>query len=168
MSRLWRTYSRVRILSPKFGSCLFIGGDYGVSSQVRRDVPVVIAAPSQRSVMFSPLGAPRAASAPAFAHDVAKGPHGGRVAEAGDYHVELVAKGDLIEIFLTDASERPVTPAGFKGMAIVVIAGKSARVVLEPTDARLSARAPGVLPTEPKVVVQITSPAGKTAQAKFH
>jgi len=105
---------------------------------------------------------------PALAHDVAKGPHGGRVAEAGDYHVEFVAKENLIEVFLTDARDKPVTPAGFKAIAILVIAGKSARVVLEPTDARLSGRAQGALPAEAKGVIQITSPAGKTAQAKFN
>jgi hypothetical protein len=106
---------------------------------------------------------------PAYAHDVAKGPHGGRVAEAGDYHVELVAKGSLIEVFLTDAGDKPVAPAGFKGVAILMIGGKSARVALEPTgDTRLSGTAPGDLPTTPKGVVQITSAQAKTAQAKFN
>jgi hypothetical protein len=104
---------------------------------------------------------------PTFAHDVAKGPHGGRVAEVGDYHVELVAKENIIEVFLSDANNKPVAPAGFKAIAILGIAGKSARVVLEATDARLTGRAPAVLPAEPKGVIQITSPAGKTALAKF-
>lgn len=106
---------------------------------------------------------------PALAHDVAKGPHGGPVAEAGDYHVELVAKDNLVEVFLTDANDKQVLPAGFKGVAILVISGKSSRVALEPTpDARLSGKAIGALPTELKGVVQITAPGGKTAQAKFH
>jgi hypothetical protein len=106
---------------------------------------------------------------PAFAHDVAKGPHGGRVVGAGDYHVELVAKGSLIEVFLTDSGDKPVAPAGFKGVAILVIGAKSARVALEPTgDTKLSGTAPGDLPTDPKGVVQITSPQAKSAQAKFN
>ncbi len=106
---------------------------------------------------------------PAFAHDVANGPHGGRVVEAGDYHVELVAKESLIEVFLTDTGDKPVTPAGFKGVAILVIGGKSARVALEATDdTRLSGKAASALPTEPKGVVQITTPGGKTTQAKFN
>jgi hypothetical protein len=106
---------------------------------------------------------------PAFAHEVAKGPHGGRVAEAGEYHVELVAKGSLIEVFLTDAGDKPVAPGGFKGVAILVIGGKSARVVLEPTgDTKLSGTAPGDLPIDPKGVVLITSAQAKTAQAKFN
>jgi hypothetical protein len=106
---------------------------------------------------------------PALAHDVVKGPNGGRVAEAGDYHVELVAKGPAVEVFLTDASDKPVAPAGFKGVAILVIDGKSVRVALEPIDGTgLSGKATSGLPAEPKGVVQITSPGGKTAQAKFH
>lgn len=105
----------------------------------------------------------------AFAHDVAKGPHGGRVTEAGSYHVELVAKDTLIEVFLTDASNKPVTTTGFKGTAILVVGGKSARVVLAPaSDAKLSGNAPGSLPEDPKGVIQVTSPDGKTAQAKFN
>jgi hypothetical protein len=106
---------------------------------------------------------------PALAHDVAKGPHGGPVAEAGNYHVELVARDNLVDVFLTDASDMPLSPTGFKGVAILVIGGKSSRVTLEPTaDARLSGKAAGTLPAELKGVVQITAPGGKTAQAKFH
>jgi hypothetical protein len=106
---------------------------------------------------------------PVFAHDVANGPHGGRVVEAGDYHVELVAKDTIVDVFLTDDGDKPISPAGFKGVAILVVGGKSARVTLEPTgDARLSGTAAGALPHEPKGVVQITSRQGKTAQATFH
>jgi hypothetical protein len=79
---------------------------------------------------------------------MAKGPHGGRVVQAGDYHVELVAKDKLIEVFLTDATDKPVGPAGFKGLAILVVGGKSTRVPLEPTDdTRLSGTAAIAVPT---------------------
>jgi hypothetical protein len=104
---------------------------------------------------------------PALAHEVAKGPNGGRIADAGEYHVELVAAKDTIDVFLTDSAEKPVEPTGFKALAILVIGGKSARITLEPTDKRLSGKAPGV-PTNVKGVVQITSPSGRTAQAKFN
>jgi hypothetical protein len=105
----------------------------------------------------------------AFAHEVAKGPHGGPVAEAGDYHVELVARGNVIDVFLTDANDKPISPVGFKGVAILVISGKSTRVTLESTDdARLSGSAMSSLPVAVKGVVQITAPTGKTGQAKFH
>ena len=52
---------------------------------------------------------------PALGHDVAKGPNGGRVVQAGDYHVELVARSNVIEVFLTDTGDKPVPPAGFQG-----------------------------------------------------
>ena len=61
---------------------------------------------------------------PVQAHDVAKGSHGGRIVAASDYHVELVAKDGLVDVFLTDAADKPVTPAGFKGVAILVSGGK--------------------------------------------
>ena len=106
---------------------------------------------------------------PALGHDMAKGPNGGRVAQAGDYHVELVARSNVIEVFLTDTGDKPVPPAGFNGVAILLVAGKSARIVLEPAgDTRLSGKAANDLPAQPKGVVQITAPNGKTAQAKFN
>jgi hypothetical protein len=107
---------------------------------------------------------------PAFGHEVTNGPHGGRVAEAGDYHVELVANQNLVEVYLTDGSDKPIAPAGFKGIAILVIGGgKSTRVTLEPTgDTKLSGKAAGVIPSDPPGVVQITTPDGKTAQARYH
>jgi hypothetical protein len=104
---------------------------------------------------------------PALAHEVAKGPNGGRVTDAGEYHVELVAANNAVDVFLTDANDKPVAPTGFKGVAVLVISGKSARITLEPADTRLTGKAPGV-PTGVKGVVQITTPAGKTAQAKFN
>ncbi len=106
---------------------------------------------------------------PALAHDVAKGPNGGRVAEAGNYHVELVAKNTQVDVFLTDANDKALAPTGFKGLAILVIAGKSVRVPLEPADGtKLSGKAASAVPNQPKGVVQITAPGGKTAQAKFN
>ena len=106
---------------------------------------------------------------PAQAHDVSKGPHGGRIVEASNYHVELVTKDSLIEVFLTDAADKAVMPAGFKGVAVLVSGGKSVRVQLEPADGvKLSGRAESAVPSEPKGVIQITAPTGKTMQAKFN
>jgi hypothetical protein len=108
-----------------------------------------------------------AIASPAFAHEVAKGPNGGRVVEAGEYHVELVAAKDTVDVFLTDSADKPVAPTGFKALAILAIGGKSARITLEPADKRLTGKAPGVA-ADVKGVVQITNPGGKTAQAKFN
>jgi hypothetical protein len=105
---------------------------------------------------------------PALAHEMAKGPNGGRVAEGGDYHVELVAKGTRVDVFLTDASDKPVAAAGFKGVAILLVDGKSQRVPLTPEGSRLTGTAGATLPAAPKGAVQITTPDGKTAQARFN
>ena len=43
-------------------------------------------------------------SATAQAHEAA-GPNGGRIADAGDYHVELVAKDTALDVFISDAAD---------------------------------------------------------------
>ncbi len=64
------------------------------------------------------------------------------MAEAGEYHVEMVAKGDVVEIYLADHDNKAVSAAGHKAVAILVIDGKSQRIVLEPAgDTKLSGKA---------------------------
>jgi hypothetical protein len=106
------------------------------------------------------------ASASALAHDV-KARNGGRIVDAGAYHVEMVVKPDAVDVFISDQGEKPVAASGFKGTAILVAGGKSQRVVLAPVDdAKLSGNATA-LPDQPKAVVQLRAPDGKTIQAKF-
>ena len=108
-------------------------------------------------------------ASPAAAHEVEKGPNGGRVVEAGAHHVELVVKDNAVNVFVTDASNKPISITGFKGVAIFTISGKAQRIPLEPKEgARLSGTSPVALPAEPAGVVQITAPDGKTAQGRFH
>jgi hypothetical protein len=58
---------------------------------------------------------------------------------------------------------------GYKGLAILSIEGKSQRITLEAADGtKLTGKVTGNLPKQPKGVVQITPPAGKTVQAKFN
>lgn len=106
-------------------------------------------------------------AAPAVAHD-AKGPNGGQLTDAGSYHVEIVTRDRAIDVFLSDAKEKPLAAAGFKGLAILVIDGKPQRIVLEPATDRLKGSAPAPLPSGVKGVIQLTSPDGKTSQAKFN
>ena len=94
--------------------------------------------------------------------------HGGRAVGAGDYHVELVAKADVIEVYLADHDNKAIRSAGHKALAILVVEGKSQRIVLEPAgESRLSGKLTGGLPGAPKGVVQLTLPNGKTVQARF-
>lgn len=113
-------------------------------------------------IALSAILAPLAAKA----HDP-KARHGGQIAHAGSYHVELVAKGATIEAFLVGHDDKPIRPDGYKGVAILVIDGKSQRVPLAPADNRLKGDADASLPESPKGVVQITNPAGVTANARF-
>ena len=105
---------------------------------------------------------------PAVAHDQ-KGPNGGRVADAGRYHVELVAKDSVLDLFVADTADKPVPPEGFKGVAILIVAGKSQRIPLEPAGNRsLRGMTGDKLPANPKGMIQLTLPDGKTAQARFN
>jgi len=103
-----------------------------------------------------------------YAHDI-KPQHGGRTAEAGDYHVELVTKSDVVEVHLADHDNKAIPAAGHKGIAILNIDGKSQRIVLAPdADSRLTGKASGSIQGNPKGVVQITPPKGKTVQARVN
>ena len=108
------------------------------------------------------------AAMPAFAHEIEKGPHGGRVVDSGQVHVELVTKDKVVDVYLTDKSDKAVVAAGYKGVAILLVGGKSQRVVLEAAaDNRLTGTASATLIGTPKGAVRLTAPDGVTSQAKF-
>ncbi len=118
--------------------------------------------------LFGVLLAAALLTTTAWAHDP-KPQHGGRTADAGDHHVELVTKADAVDLYLTDHDNKPIKAVGYKGVAILVADGKSQRIVLEPAgESRLSVKATGNLPNTPKGVVQITPPKGKTVQVRFN
>lgn len=103
----------------------------------------------------------------ALAHET-KGPNGGRVVDAGTYHVELVVKPNDVAVYLTDASDKPVAATGFKGAAILMAEGKAQRIALEPVqDNQLIGKSVVALPEDVKGAVQLTTPDGKTAQGQF-
>jgi hypothetical protein len=108
------------------------------------------------------------ATLPAAAHEVAKGPNGGRVVEAGPYHVELVVETKAVAVYLSDAKDKPIPATGFKGLAILTVSGKAQRIELAPQDTRLGGAAPVAIPADVKGVVQLTGPDGKTAQGRYH
>ena len=113
------------------------------------------------------LGAALLAAVPAYAHEP-KPSHGGRLAEAGPYHLELVAKDNAIEIFLIGENDKPIDPKGFKGVAILNLGGKAERITLTPSEKNnLSGTAAAALPDKPKGAIQLTAPDGKTATARF-
>jgi hypothetical protein len=108
-----------------------------------------------------------ALATPSFAHEAEKGPNGGRVADAGAYHVELVAKASTLDVFVTDAKDQP-GPAGLMGVAILLVGGKQQRIPLaSAAPGRLSGTLQGGAPAELKGVVQLSVPAGGSIQARF-
>lgn len=98
----------------------------------------------------------------------AKGPNGGQIVDAGDYHVELVAKGSNVEVFVTDAADKPVGSENLKGLAILTVSGKSHRIELASSGGnKLQGQANVPLQGNPKGVVRLTFPGGKTAQGQY-
>ena len=74
-----------------------------------------------------------------------------------------------VELYVSDAADKPVPATGFKAVAILTVGGKAQRIVLEPAEpTRLSGTAAVALPKEPKGAVQLTGPDGKTASARFN
>jgi hypothetical protein len=105
----------------------------------------------------------------ALAHAPKVGANGGPQTDAGDYHVEVVARGTTLDVFLRDQDDKAVKADGFKGTAIFVVGGKSQRIPLAPAgDNKLTGTSTVTLPGEPKGAVQITTPKGSTVQAKFN
>jgi hypothetical protein len=108
-------------------------------------------------------------SGAAFAHELAKGPNGGPLVDIAGHHVEMVAKGTDLVLFLTDAADKPVAAAGTRNArAVVQDAGKTASVPLQPGDAnRLVGTLAQPLGQGARVVVSITTADGKSLQARF-
>ena len=107
-------------------------------------------------------------SLPAFAHGPDRGSNGGKQVDAGDYHVEMVAKQTQLSVYLTDDKDKPVDVAGYKATGIFVVNGKSQRIELKPESTnKLIGNAAVPLPALLKGAVLITLPTGKTLQAKF-
>jgi hypothetical protein len=104
----------------------------------------------------------------AIAHAPKVGANGGPQADAGSFHLEVVAKGTSLKVFLWDHSDKAVPTNGYKGTAIFVVDSKPQRIPLAPAgDNVLTGTAPVAMPGQPKGVVQITTPTGSTVQGKF-
>jgi hypothetical protein len=61
-----------------------------------------------------------------------KGANGGRQVDAGDYHVEMVAKDTSLAVYLNDDNDKPVEAKGYKVTGIFVVGGKPQRIELKP------------------------------------
>jgi hypothetical protein len=120
-----------------------------------------------RNVLFATVVA--GLSSTAAAYEVAKGPNGGPVVDVSGHHVEIVAKGTELVLFLTDEAEKPLASAGAKNpRAIVQEGGKTATMPLTPAEPnRLVGTLAQPLGTGARVVVSVTMADGHAVQARF-
>ena len=104
-----------------------------------------------------------------LAHETAKGPNGGPVADSAGHHLEMVAKGTELVLYLTEEADRPLASAGTRNArAIVQDGGKTATVPLQPAEPnRLVGTLAQPLSKGARVVVSATMADGHTVQARF-
>ena len=62
-------------------------------------------------------------------------PTAARQVDAGDYHVEMVAKDTSLVVYLNDDNDKPVDAKGHKATGIFVVDGKPQRIELKPESA---------------------------------
>lgn len=110
-----------------------------------------------------------AAPLAAISHEVAKGPNGGPVVDSAGHHVEMLANGTQLVLFLTGDADKPIASAGAKNArAIVQDGGKTATVQLQPAEPnRLVGALTAPLGKGARVVVSATMADGHAVQARF-
>ena len=100
-------------------------------------------------------------------HDNSKAPHGGKVEEAGAYHIEVLTKDNMVSFFLLDGKAKAMSNKDVTGSVLLQFAdGKTKTVVLtasgtEGFDAKETTAA-----TYNKAIVTFKVK-GKTVSAKF-
>jgi methionine-rich copper-binding protein CopC len=106
--------------------------------------------------------------ASAHAHDEEKGPNGGQVVDASGHHLEFVASGSDLTVFLTDEKAAAISSAGAKMKAIVQQNGKTDQVALSAAEPnKLVGKAAAPLGTGAKVVVTGSMADGHAIQGRF-
>ena len=105
----------------------------------------------------------------AAAHEMAKGPNGGPVVDSAGHHVEMVANGTELVLFLTGEADKPIASAGTKNArAVVQDGGRTATVQLQPAEPnRLVGVLAAPLGKGARVVVSATIANGSAVQARF-
>jgi hypothetical protein len=102
------------------------------------------------------------------AHAPSKGKHGGRLVDAGSYHVELVVKDRDLSLYVYDHDDKPLPVTGYSGTFIFVLDGKPQRIPLQPgNDNRLTGTLPSQVSPTVKGAVQLRRATGDIVQGKF-
>ena len=100
-------------------------------------------------------------------HDNSKSPHGGKVEEAGAYHIEALTKDNKVSFYLLDGKAKAMSNKGVTGSVLLQFAEKKKKTVVltasgtEGFDAKEALAA-----TYTKAIVTFKVK-GKTVSAKF-
>jgi hypothetical protein len=102
-----------------------------------------------------------------------KGPHGGPLADAGPYYVELVVNGSDLQIFVfDDKTSTPVGTAGATGTAVVLVGQKEDKFALQPVAGgkpgdEMEGKAPANIGSGARIVVLVQMPGKPSVVARF-
>ena len=100
-------------------------------------------------------------------HDNSKAPHGGKVEEAGQYHIEIVTKDNKLSLFLLDGKAKAMSNKGVSGSVLLQFAdGKTKTVVLTASGTEGFDAKEALAATYTKAIVTFKVK-GKTVSAKF-
>lgn len=110
---------------------------------------------------------------PALAHTSTelasrRGPNGGQMRATATWHLEMVAQGDGLVVYVYDHDDKPVPTRGASGRATLLLGAERSEWMLEPF-ATNGMRGTGRLVPDPKlrVAVSLTLPGGKAQQERF-
>lgn len=99
-----------------------------------------------------------------------KGPQGGHIVDAGGgkQHWELVAKGNELALYVTDANEKAVSVEGSNAKAQVLVGGKTHNVDLKPAGGNvLKGSGPFTAAKGMRVIVKTDKVGGQSFQARL-
>ena len=110
------------------------------------------------------LALPLAASA----HDVVNGPNGGQVVDDAGHHIEFVAKGGDIVLYLSDDADKPLSSAKATGRVIIQEGSKVFTAELASSEPNmLGSKLAAPLAAGAKLAVTIKLGDGHAVKARF-
>jgi hypothetical protein len=107
-------------------------------------------------------------AAAAAAHGPGRGPNGGQMQDVAGAHVELVARGSEIAVYLFDTGDRPMPAESASATATVLAQGRPEVVTLVAGAGNVM-RGRGGFTAEPgmKVVLSLTLPGQRPQMGRF-
>jgi len=104
---------------------------------------------------------------PALAHGPEQGPKGGKLADSGAYHLELLVQGKQASVYLYDSQNKPVKLNAAAGSLLILVGGKQETLALTPKEEALNGTMNLELGRGLKAVVTINLPGEKPLQARL-